>query len=87
MDAKSLTTRIVPIQHIEWRIVMMNIDKCKRYVLIRNGMYLTHDPLTMTNSAYNAKQYKDRREALNEAKLYQAKVRVFNPVTGEIACG
>lgn len=66
---------------------MMNIDRCKRYVLMRNGMYLTHDPLTMTNSAYNAKQYKNRREALNEAKLYQAKVRAFNPITGEVAYG
>lgn len=66
---------------------MIDLNRCKRYVLIRNGMYLTHDPLTMTNSAYNAKQYKDRREALNEAKLYQAKIRVFNPVTGEIAYG
>lgn len=66
---------------------MIDLNSCKRYVLVRNGMYLTHDPLTTTNSAYNAKQYKDRREALNEAKLYRAKIRVFNPVTGEIACG
>ena len=66
---------------------MMNISNCKRYVLVRNGLYLTHDPLTMTNSAYNAKQYKNRMEALNEAKLYQAKIRVFNPVTGEITYG
>ena len=66
---------------------MIDLNRCKRYVLVRNGMYLTHDPLTTTNSAYNAKQYKDRREALNEAKLYRAKIRAFNPVTGEIAYG
>lgn len=53
---------------------MMNIDNCKRYVLARNGLYLTQDPLRITNSAYIAEQYR-------------AKIRVFNPVTGEIACG
>ena len=66
---------------------MMNIDKCKRYVLIRNGMYLTRDPLRTVNSAYSAEQYKDRREAMDKAKQYRAKIRVFNPVTGEIAHG
>lgn len=66
---------------------MIDLNRCKRYVLVRNGMYLTHDPLTTTNSAYNAKQYKDRREALNEAKLYQAKIREFNPITGEVDYG
>ena len=66
---------------------MMNINNCKRYVLIRNGMYLTRDLLRTTNSAYNAEQYKDRREALDKAKQYQAKIRVFNPVTGEITYG
>ena len=66
---------------------MIDLTRCKRYVLVRNGMYLTHDPLTTTNSAYNAKQYKGRREALNEAKLYRAKIRVFNPVTGEVTYG
>ena len=66
---------------------MIDVNRCKRYVLVRNGMYLTWDPLRVTNSAYNAKQYKDRREALNEAKLYQAKVRAFNPITGEVAYG
>ena len=66
---------------------MMNINNCKRYVLIRNGMYLTRDPLRTVNSAYSAEQYKDRREALDKAKQYRAKIRVFNPVTGEIAYG
>lgn len=66
---------------------MMDVEKCKRYVLVRNGMYLTHNPLTVTNSAYNAKQYKDRRQAMDEAKLYQAKVRAFNPITGDITYG
>ncbi len=75
------------MQHIEWKIVMMNISNCKRYVLVRNGLYLTRDPLRTTNSAYSAEQYKDRREALDKAKQYRAKIRVFNPVTGEIAHG
>lgn len=66
---------------------MMNIDKCKRYVLVRNGLYLTRDPLRTVNSAYDAEQYKDRREALDKAKQYRAKIRVFNPVTGEITYG
>lgn len=66
---------------------MIDLNRCKRYVLVRNGMYLTHDPLTMTNSAYSAEQYKDRTEALNEAKLYQAKIRAFNPITGEVTYG
>ena len=66
---------------------MMNINNCNRYVLIRNGMYLTRDPLRTVNSAYSAEQYKDRREALDKAKKYRAKIRVFNPVTGEIAYG
>ena len=66
---------------------MMNLDKCRRYVLVRNGMYLTRDPLRTVNSAYSAEQYKDRREAADMAKKYKAKIRVFNPVTGEIAYG
>lgn len=66
---------------------MIDLNRCKRYVLVRNGMYLTHDPLIMTNSAYGAKQYKDRLEALDKAKQYQAKIVLFNPVTGEIAYG
>lgn len=66
---------------------MINLDKCKRYVLFRNGMYLTRDPMKTVNSAYDAEQYKDRREALDKAKQYQSKIRVFNPITGEIAHG
>lgn len=66
---------------------MIDLNRCKRYVLVRNGMYLTRDPLRVTNSAYSAEQYKDRREALDNAKRYQAKVRAFNPVTGEVAYG
>ena len=66
---------------------MIDLNRCKRYVLVRNGMYLTRDPLRTVNSAYSAEQYKDRREALDKAKQYRAKIRVFNPVTGEIACG
>lgn len=66
---------------------MIDLNRCKRYVLVRNGMYLTRDPLRTVNSAYSAEQYKDRREALDKAKQYSAKIRVFNPVTGEIACG
>lgn len=66
---------------------MIDLDRCKRYVLVRNGMYLTRDPLRTVNSAYSAEQYKDRLEALDKAKQYRAKIRVFNPVTGEIAYG
>lgn len=66
---------------------MIDLNRCKRYVLVRNGMYLTRDPLRTTNSAYSAEQYKDRREALDKAKQYQAKIRVFNPITGEVAYG
>lgn len=66
---------------------MIDVNRCKRYVLVRNGMYLTRDPLRATNSAYSAEQYKDRREALDKAKQCRAKILVFNPVTGEIACG
>lgn len=66
---------------------MIDVNRCKRYVLVRNGMYLTHDPLTMTNSAYSAEQYKDRREALDKAKQYRAKIREFNPITGEVDYG
>ena len=67
----------------------MDIDKCKRYVLTRNGMYLMHNPdgglpLRWSNSAYMAEQYKSRREALDKAKLYGTKIRLFNPITGEI---
>lgn len=71
---------------------MMDVDRCKRYVLTRNGEYLMHNPenaipLRWTNSPYTAEQYKDRRKALDQAKIYGAKIRVFNPVTGEIRYG
>lgn len=66
---------------------MTDLRKCRRYVLARNGKYLTRNPLWTTNSAYSAELYKDKREAMEKAKLYRAKILAFNPVTGEVTHG
>ena len=64
---------------------MIEMERAKRYVLVRNGMYLSRNPMRTVNSAYDAAQYRTWKEALKLAKEYQAKVRIFNPITGEIA--
>lgn len=71
---------------------MMDMNRCRRYVVAKGDAYLMHNPeggipLMWTNSPYTAEQWKDKRKALDKAKQYGAKIRVFNPITGEISYG